>query len=528
VDAPPLQLDFDDVAPDASAMIESLRAHGYTLATAIADIIDNSIAAQCKNIWLCFAWEEHNSWISITDDGIGMTEPELVNAMRLGSKNPLEERNPKDLGRFGLGLKTASFSQARRLTVTTRKKGDGTSIRRWDLDHLAQPGVSGWQLLKSAHPDTDTRAHLPAEQDLPSGTMVLLEVLDRVLSIGLDGEPATETERQHFDSQLATVREHLAMVFHRFLIDPPSKRITIHLNGDPIEPWDPFCENHPSTQSQPVDSNSALKNEVKVKGFVLPHRDKFDETDRVNSAKLHRAASGPAGWNAHQGFYLYRNRRLIIPGDWLGLGPGRNGWTKEEHFKLARIRVDIPNSMDQEWQIDIKKSTAIAPIVLKGWLSGLAKTVREIAKEVYAHRGGRSKRQTRTGTAHSHPWITKTGTGGVFSYRIDRKHPLFQALIDSITHDQEKELETLLRLIEETVPVQRIWIDTADKQDGISPPFEEESHVKLRQHILICHKALMDQGRTNEEAWTEIAAFSGFQTQDAQAILGQLKEREMT
>jgi hypothetical protein len=518
------QPDFDDVAPDASAMIESLRAHGYTLATAIADIVDNSIAAQCRNIWLRFTWEKDDSWISITDDGIGMSEAELVNAMRLGSKNPLEERATDDLGRFGLGLKTASFSQARRLTVATKTKNAKPAIRRWDLDHLALPSVNGWQLLKSAHPDTKTRAKFPGKQNLNSGTLVLLEILDRVLALDSDEKTQAEIKRQHFDAQLANVREHLAMVFHRFLTDPPKKCIKIHLNGDPIKPWDPFCEDHPSTQSRPMDPNNALKHEVTVQGFVLPHRDKFDEKDKVKSAKLHQAASGPAGWNAHQGFYLYRNRRLIIPGDWLGLGPGRNGWIKEEHFKLARIRIDIPNSMDQEWQIDIKKSTAIAPPALRGWLSGLARTIRELAKEVYAHRGGRSAHQVHAGPTHSHPWVTKTGSGGVFSYCIDRNHPLLQALISSIPLSQPKEFETLLRLIEETVPVQRIWIDTADKQDGVSPPFEEEPHSKLRQHILICYKALIDQGRTNEEAWSEIATFPGFQTQNAQAIVGQLKD----
>lgn len=514
--------EFDEVAPDASAMIESLRAHGYTLSTAIADIIDNSVAARCRNVWLKFEWNSGDPWISITDDGSGMPESELVNAMRLGSTNPLEERDPSDLGRFGLGLKTASFSQARRLTVASRPRGGSRALRRWDLDHLARPEVKGWQLLKSAHPDTGSRAEEVKARGLKSGTVVLLEILDRVISVERD-EPDGVAE-EHWVSEVARVRQHLAMVFHRFLSDTSRTGIKISLNDTPVDPWDPFCTSEDATQQGAEDRNSDLGGTVGVKGFVLPHRDRFDPNDQTKSKRLHQAAAGPAGWNAQQGFYLYRNRRLIIPGDWLGLGPGQNGWKKEEHFKLARIRVDIPNSMDHEWQIDVKKSTAIAPPALRGWLTGLAKTVREKAKEVYAYRGGRPARKSRKRTEHPRPWITRTKPDGTFSYRIDRKHSLFQALVDCVPEESEKELETLLRLIEETVPVQRIWIDTADNQDGVSPPFEGESHAKLRKHLKICHAALVASGQGNEEAWAELAAFPAFQTQDAQAIIGQLQE----
>ena len=135
-------------------MAESMRAHGYTLPTAIADLIDNSISARCRKVWLTFEWNSTDSWISVTDDGEGMSEEELVNAMRLGSRGPVEDRDPADLGRFGLGLKTASFSQARRLTVVSQKNAQAVSLRRWDLDHLAKPEIKGWQLLRTAHLET--------------------------------------------------------------------------------------------------------------------------------------------------------------------------------------------------------------------------------------------------------------------------------------------------------------------------------------------------------------------------------------
>jgi hypothetical protein len=155
------QLEFDDVAPDASAMIESMRAYGYTLPAAIADLIDNSIAARCFNVWIHFHWAGADSWVTITDDGQGMTDVELRDAMRLGSWSPLEERAPSDLGRFGLGLKTASLSQCRRLTVVSRRAEHEEFVRRWDLDHLARADVQGWQLLRNAAPGSEVRAMLP-------------------------------------------------------------------------------------------------------------------------------------------------------------------------------------------------------------------------------------------------------------------------------------------------------------------------------------------------------------------------------
>ena len=344
------RLEFDEVAPDASAMIESMRAHGYTLATAIADLIDNSIASPCQNIWLRFEWGGDNSWISITDDGFGMREDDLVNAMRLGSRSPLEERDSSDLGRFGLGLKTASFSLARRLTVVSQPEPGMRYLRRWDLDHLARPEVQGWQLLRTPHPMTGLRIGLLDEMKLDRGTQVLLEVIDRVTGEA-SGSGNQQDREQHFLWQIEQVREHLAMVFHRYLAKRKDD-LRIFLNKEPIEPWDPFLSKHIATQKIGPYSNKLGAHETKVKimGYVLPHRDRF------GNASEHRSAGGPGGWNAQQGFYLYRGNRLIIAGDWLRLG-----WQKEEHFKLARICVDIPNSMDHEWQIDVKKSTAAPP-----------------------------------------------------------------------------------------------------------------------------------------------------------------------
>ncbi len=167
--------------PKASAMIESLRGLGYTTATALADIIDNCITANANKVDITFIWLGTKSIISILDNGNGMTERELDKGMRLGEINPLENREPTDLGRFGLGLKTASFSQCRRLTVASRKNGDMNCLR-WDLDFIATSSDDGWYLLEGAHKESENL--LTPLNSYDSGSLVLWEILDRIITPG--------------------------------------------------------------------------------------------------------------------------------------------------------------------------------------------------------------------------------------------------------------------------------------------------------------------------------------------------------
>ena len=361
-------LDYDLVEPDASAMMESLRAFGYSTPAAVADLIDNSITAGAKNVWIDFHWNGRDSHVSVLDDGQGMAEEALVAAMRAGSRNPLEERPAADLGRFGLGLKTASFSQCRQLTVASKSAGRGEAVRRWDLDYVRDHGE--WRLLRSA---ADWPAHLAGRlATLPSGTLALWQKMDKVVA---DNDVSNKAHHTRFLDVVDTVEEHLAMVFHNYL--KPSFRVFINGTGlkHLVKPWEPFLTTHPATQHLGTESIPTPAGAVKVELYVLPHKDRLGE-------QAHRAAAGPAGWNAQQGFYVYRNGRLLVAGDWLGLG-----YAREEHYKLARIRIDLPNTMDGEWDIDVKKSRARPPGAIRDRLKVLAEKTRSRAVEVYRHRG---------------------------------------------------------------------------------------------------------------------------------------------
>ena len=500
--------EYDEVPPNASSMIESMRSYGYTLQAAIADLIDNSIAAAARTVEVRFHWSGPHSWVSILDDGIGMSEAGLRDAMRLGSRSPLEERDPKDLGRFGLGLKTASLSQCRRLTVATKPAGENRSVRRWDLDYLQERDVQGWRLLTQAFPGSDRL--LADLDDLEHGTLVLWEVLDQLV-----GKARVDDARAHrdFRRRVDDVEEHLAMVFHRYLRSVGSP-LNICINGHAVDAWDPFLERHPATQPTPeeVVALSDPGEPVRIRGYVLPHKDRLGDMQ-------HRAASGPRGWNAQQGFYLYRNKRLILPGSWLGLGASRP-WTKEEHYKLARIRIDIPNSVDHLWQLDVRKSIARPPLQLRDRLRGLAQTVRQDARAVFAHRGKYRQRQTRE--EYARPWKPRHKAGARV-YRIDRNHPVISALLQSVGTEASTELEAAFRIIEETVPVEQIWLDTSEAPDKTPRPFHGSTNKQLRFLIEIAYRALRkNRNASNEEAVQLLLNCEEFGGTEARAIIATL------
>lgn len=439
-----VQLGRRSAPPRAHAMVESLRGLGYNTSTAIADIIDNSISACATEVEIWFEWNDGDGFIQILDDGNGMHDAELDNAMQLGAKNPLEERSSDDLGRFGLGLKTASFSQARRLTVASRTRScDEAACLRWDLDLLSTPGDEGWHLYEG--PDPSSTSRLKRLSSVPHGTLVLWEQLDRIITTGF-------TVQDYLDLQ-DEVEQHLSMVFHR-LIAGEQKRLTIKINGKAIAAWDPFIEGHPGKAWASPEYILAGSKDVRVHCHVLPHKDMLSPRDLSEAA-------GPAGWIMQQGFYVYRNKRLLVAGGWLGLEAEGRSLTRDEPHKLARIRLDIPNSADAEWKIDIRKSLARPPVRFRRQLLQLALETREKARQVFAHRGQWSP--SANGKSVAEAWVAEKSRGAT-RYRISRTHIAVSSLMDR-AGPLRKDIEAVLRVIEETMPVQRIWLDTVDDKE---------------------------------------------------------------
>jgi hypothetical protein len=461
-----------DASPYASSLVESLRDLGYTPETAVADIIDNAIFAQAQNIWIDFDWDKSNSRVTICDDGRGMTEEELAQAMRPGSTNPKDERSSDDLGRFGLGLKTASFSQCRVFTVVSKTTSEPLSCWRWDLDYIMNHD-GGWNILNTADKKDIERVN-----NLKNGTLVVWEELDRIIENG----DSVVDQKDNFLDVADKIKRHLELIFHRFI---ETGKLNIYFNSHKLIAWDPFLRGE--TTTQPLPEELLSDGQVKVKPYILPHRSKIDPEVWMDSEKR-------GGWDNLQGFYIYRNERLLLAADWLGLK------RKQSHYKLARIMINLPNHLDNDWQIDIKKSRARPPAYLRQDLKAIINTTVIQAEEVFRHRGKAVQRSLTSD--FSFVWKEMVRDGRYY-FTINREHPVIATQLEKLS-GKKTEINRLLRLIEETVPGPSIISKENEYPDSMLKPFE----LKPPDEIIAIMKELfngwMKQGMNEKEARQKI------------------------
>ena len=446
-----------DLAPSPAALIESLRDVGYTMETALADVVDNSITAGSTNINIRYAWNSGNPWLAVIDDGMGMTAEELTEAMRFGCNNPLNVRHKEDLGRFGLGMKTASFSQCRHLTVFTVKKGVA-SCCEWDLDQISKADGHRWLLNVLSASDIESREPLVMLirqyfADKESGTVVLWEGIDR-----MDGGISAIKQESYLNTLISDAREHLGLVFHRFLSPEAGRaRIKIYHNGDVIEAIDPFnSKSSTELPKETIPSKDGAK--IIVQPYVLPHHNKISKEE-------YQKYAGPEGYLHNQGFYVYRNRRLIIRGTWFRL------IKKAELTKLVRVQVDIPNSLDQLWKIDVKKSSATPPESVKQELRRIIGKIECSGKEVYRQKG-----QRLTSAITTPAWNRRAAEDKVF-YEINRNHPLLKSLKNSLSNNQQEQFASLLRMFEVSFPSDKFFDDFAGAPEKLQRPSIEEEQL---------------------------------------------------
>ncbi|MFJ3775283.1 ATP-binding protein [Streptomyces sp. NPDC090075] len=466
---------YDIAAPEPAGMVASLSSLGYSLPAAIADLVDNSISARAQNIDVEFAWAGRDSWIAVVDDGDGMSGDGLVTAMTVAARGPMIQRSPTDLGRFGVGLKSASFSQSRQLTVATADDGQWHT-RTWDLDVVETFGE--WRLLRGA--DDDTAAII--QRIRPSGehgTVVLWRRIN-----GYRASPVAEDDeriQKQFYAEAARTESHLGMVFARFLTG--SRRRSLRVSGTPVEPWDPFMGNHPSVQRLPTEELPLGGSSVRVEAFILPSAHRLTPEE-------YGMAAGPQGWLDQQGFYVYRRNRLILAGDWLG----QRGMRREEKYNLARIAVDIPAETDVEWGVDVRKSSVVPPVGLRPHLHRIARQARARAADVLRHRGQVAARTH--GDPLSYAWNVRRPDGRVMC-RINRSHPLVQAALRP-GGNNVADVRALIRLLEETVPVAALRVmhetDTSDDPEPFGGPGPaDEAATEVAERI---YESLVSGGRS--------------------------------
>jgi len=365
-----------ELLPDPVRMVEGLRDTGYQFNTAVADVIDNSIAADATFVDIRLNMDfRGNITLEIYDDGVGMDRDELINAMKYGSR---PRPSPASLGKFGLGLKTASTAFCRRLSVVSRNAEEVPLVRAtWDLDHVRD--ANKWELLIDG-PTIQESESFQAVIGKGKGTLVLWEKVDRLLkNYSSPSGAAAQRALAKFSQELRT---HLSTVYQRYLDvnDERSRNVVMRLDGDTVLPWDPFCVQESSVASEDtpeVELADGKTATFSMKAFVLPRKEEFSSDEVGKAARI---------TNANQGIFIYRENRLIHGPDWLRM------FSKEPHFSLLRVEFSFDHLLDEAFQIDIKKSQIILNEALYDHILDFLTPARRAAEEVY--RKGRKAKTT--------------------------------------------------------------------------------------------------------------------------------------
>ena len=429
--------------PKAATLMGSLRSMGYSFESAIADVIDNSISAHASKVQVLFPTNPlAHLAVGILDDGEGMTNEELLEAMRYGSMASEEQRADDDLGRFGMGMKSASLSQCRRLTVISF---DGTESHgyRWDYSYILEK--KDWIIQELNKKEIESVPYIDFYLKQKTGTLVVWDDFD-VLAKSSGGQVyETLVELR------STVEQSLALIFHRYLSATDYTKLEIQINNLSIVPLDPFLERHPKTTRKKertiaIPDSEGIERLIRIKPYILPFATDLKEKDK-------KLIGGIENLRAKQGFYVYRNKRLIIWGTWFGMNK------RAELTKNARIRVDIPNSLDDIWAIDIKKQNASIP---KKILNQMKKTVME-ALEISVNQQTYRGRTRNVNDNIDYIWERKEGRNNTFFYQINRASKLYQFIKEKMSDEDITYLDMLVTEIEKNIPIQQMYIDKSNE-----------------------------------------------------------------
>lgn len=441
--------------PSAASLTASLRDLGYSLEAAIADLIDNSISAEATDIQILCDLSCTNPVLVILDNGHGMSEAEVIAAMRHGSTAPQKPRAPKDLGRFGLGLKTATFSQCRRLTVVSTQNGIKSAVE-WDLAKVEESD----EWIVSILDDHEIGEQPFIELLGVTGTLVVWRELDRLFE-----DEVGQKRDEIVNEKLALVERHLSLVFHRFLTGEVRgrKKLAIRINGHPISPFDPFCRKNAATQILPEEMVWVDDIAVSIQPYILPHHSRL-------TASEYNYYQDRSDFISNQGAYVYRNGRLMAWGDWFRLIP------KGEATKLARVQIDFPNSLDEAWTIDIKKSRARPPHAVRERMRQIIAKITSRSVTVHRGRGQRLFQES-----ESPLWERYADRGGIH-FAVNTDHPLVASLRSHVSSGDANSLQVLLEAIAASLPIEMIYSDysVSPREVGHISADEEQTLDRLR------------------------------------------------
>ena len=454
-------MDRINLPPHAGPFVDSLRSIGYSLDAATADVVDNSISAGASAIDIFADWGSGAPRVAIKDDGKGMEPKELEEAMRLGGVSSSVARSKTDLGRFGLGLKTASFSQCKSLTVISRTQAGASWYGlRWNLDLIERENIWAVQVLPISICEQILKK---IDYGLETGTAVVWEDLDRIMDqTSLDAQA-------FFEKRIIQLKEHLAVTFHRFISGVDVKRVKISVNDQIISAVDPFgTRPPPDAPASTLLSDENLRvgsHRIRVRSYLLPHPSKLSH-DHLNSICRN------GDYHSAQGLYIYRAGRLILHGGWQRL------IRASEANKLARVQVDFDNDSDHLWRLDVKKSRVELPATLRDQLKRIIRNVCQKSNSTFTKRA-------KMPSLDSQPIWQRVfdRERSQIQYRIDRNHSLVKHLIND--EDGLGNKFALLSLIEESLPLELIKNDFSSDDIFVGHSDNEDELQQLIRNLIL-------------------------------------------
>lgn len=465
---------YKENKPTADILMSSMRSMGYSFEAAVADIIDNSVSVNATQIEVKFPIDPTDVFVAVCDNGSGMTKDELFDAMKYGSALKRGRRSETDLGRFGLGLKAASLSQCRKLTVAS-KKGGHISAYIWDLDVVEKE--QDWVMIDCSEDEIKSIKCISFLDAYDSGTVVVWENFDVL-------RESSGNEYGELINYQESTAEYLSLIFHRFLNKQGANKLTIKVNNYQLTGYDPFLENHPKTTVRkaftiPVQDKEGIERMVTVQPYILPFQKDLTTEDK-------KISGGIENYRTKQGFYIYRNERLIVWGTWFGRG-------RDELTKYARIKVDIPNTLDSIWGIDIKKQSARIPPSIRRRLNRAVDDAMDVAVKKQTYRG----RIVKVDDQIDYIW-DRNDDRGTITYHINRNSRIFDLVKDKVNDEIWNCFDLVLDEIENAVPYQQIYIDKS--QNKVNEEIDDERKAEIADKARTLLRIAQRRGNTDKSA----------------------------
>ena len=461
----------EDASPNPEYLIKSIAEQGYSLETSLADLMDNSISSNSDKIEILIDMEKEPFRLFLADNGNGMTEEELIRNMQFPSNSPENKRKNEDLGRFGLGMKTASFSQTRKFTVLSRKTGEKKYAgRTWDVDFLRD---NGWKIIVNSLEEINrllsqykklSEEHFNKFDNYEANTIVVWSGLYKFENYLKEGSRESALKKEINE----ITADYLSLVFHRFM-ERTNKPLKIRINNIQVKPFNPFPEEEKDFRQIEPRQSQFDTDVVKIEGFVLPSR-----TIKESTSGLSKWTTKNRGLMDMEGIYIYRADRIILFGGWNGI------IKKAPRLQLARLRVEVGNKVDHLLHLNVAKSQIVVPYELRMAFENYIDELKIEAEREYYNRGIRRFSGVKSKANFQLFERSASNKGSVLE--VNKDFPLIKNLENSLNTDQKSQLNLILRMVNTRVNnirhvhEEKEFIGIEEK-DGISS-LELENNIK--------------------------------------------------